>query len=188
MKTALHALALCGIAAAAHAQSTGTISFNAPTQVLVGDTFTVEVVASGDQPLAIVGFNLEIGTTSRAEIVSGPVGNASIFQFNTFDVGSDGFQASGGSNVFGNQALPSGVVLFTFQARLLEPIPLPFLDLGIFARAGSIDAIPALSYGEATPFFLLPQAYDTVIYSNIPAPTAAAPLALAGLFAARRRR
>ncbi len=188
MKTALHALAVCGLAAAAQAQTAGSISFNAPTQIQVGDTFTVEVIATGDQPLAIVSFNLEIGTTSRAEIVSGPVGNASLFQFSTFDLSDDGFQASGGSNVFANQALPSGVVLFTFEARLLEPIPLPFLDLGLFARAGSIDALAPLSYGEPAPFFLLPQAYDTVTYNNIPTPTACAPLALAGLVAARRRR
>ncbi len=185
MKTALHAIALAGIAAGAHAQSVGTISFNAPAQVNFGEVFTVEVIASGDQD-GILSFNLAI-TLSNLSLVGTPRGNQSLFTFNTFD-GVGDFEASGGANLFAFQQLPNGSVLFSFQA-ILDP---GANGAAIDASPGTIDGGGAgtLTYGTVG-LFLVPTDFDIVRFQNIsfpPAPGSLAPLALAGLVAARRRR
>jgi hypothetical protein len=186
MNTARHAIALAGIAAGAHAQTVGTISFNAPAQLNFGEVFTVEVIASGDQN-GILSFNLAI-TMTNLSLVGTPIGNSSLFTFNTFD-GVGDFEASGGANAFGKQQLPNGSVLFSFQA---------ILDPG--ANGAAIDASPGtidgggggtLTYGTDVGFFLLPTDFDIVRFQSPffpPAPGSLAPVALGGLYAARRRR
>jgi hypothetical protein len=187
VNAALHAIALAGIAAGAYAQTTGNISFNAPSQAVAGETFTVEVIASGDQA-GILSFNLAISITGPAAVVGMPSGNPTLFTFATFD-GVGAFEVSGGANAFAKQQLPNGSVLFSFQMTLLAPRPVT-----LSASAGTIDGGGAgtLTYGTDTGVFLLPTDFDEVMFNDycicIPTPGAAAPLALAGLVAARRRR
>jgi hypothetical protein len=184
VKNAIAITAIAGFAAAAAAQSAGGISFNAPTSVAAGETFSVDVVATGDQAEAIVGFNLAISASDAAS-VGAPTGNASLFAFSTFS-GVGDFEASGGTNVFAKASLPSGSVLFSFDVTAGSS------NVVLSAQAGTVDALNALEWGEDVGFFLLNNAYDSVSFEDftviVPAPGAMAVLGLGGLAAARRRR
>lgn len=202
MKNAIAIAAVAGIAAAAAAQTSGSISFNAPAQVSAGQTFTVEVIASGDVAQnTIVSFNLAIFADGAADVIdpipssnSGPgTGNPGLFVFSVFDktafpAGLGDFEASGGSNVFAFQAFNSGVTLFSFQVTAGSS------NIDLSAVDGTIDGGGGgtLTWGQREQFFLLPIDYDVVTFNPftvvVPAPGAAALLGLGGLAVARRRR
>ncbi len=185
MKNAIAIAAVAGIAAAAAAQTSGSISFNAPAQVNAGETFTVEVIASGDQA-GILSFNLAISAANAASVGS-PTGNAALFTFGTF-AGVGDFEASGGANAFAKQQLANGSVLFSFQVTAGSS------NIDLSAAAGTIDGGGAgtLTYGVDAGFFFLPTDFDNISFNGatvvVPAPGAAALLGLGGLAAARRRR
>ncbi len=192
MKTALHAIALAGIAASAPAQTTGGIYFEAPTQVQPGETFVVEVIGTGDfvdGPIAY--FDLVITAANNAGI-DNITGHPSLWMFNT-EQGMDEFAVDGAPNLFAGQALPSGAVLFSFEVTAGAG----GRDIALSASSGSYNGFggeTGLAYlFRHGGFFDFPQDYEIVSFipatvAVVPAPAAATPLALAGLVAARRRR
>jgi hypothetical protein len=184
MKNVVAIAAVAGVAAAAAAQTSGSISFVAPTSVSAGETFSVLVVATGDQANAIVGFNLAI-SAAGADAVAVGTPNPELFAFSTFS-GVGDFEASGGSNVFAKAALSSGAALFSFDVTAGSS------NIDLTAQAGTVDAVSALEWGDDVGFFLLNTPYDNVVFNGatvvVPAPGAMAVLGLGGLAAARRRR
>jgi hypothetical protein len=184
VKNAIAISAIAGFAAAAAAQTSGSISFIAPTQVAAGETFDVLVVATGDQVNAIVGFNLAISAANAASVAVGAP-NPELFAFSTFD-GVGDFEASGGTNVFAKAALASGSALFAFSVTAGNS------NIDLSAQAGTVDALGPLEWGDDVGFFLLNTTYDNVTFNGatviVPAPGAMAVLGLGGLAAARRRR
>ncbi len=186
MKTVLAIAAVAGTAAVSSA-ATGGFSFLAPTQVVEGQTFSVSVIATGDQQNAIVAFNIAVGAAGAAA-VGAPTGNANLFTFDLFS-GTGDFEASGGTNVFAKLALASGAEIFTFDVT--AGAAGSTIDLS--TAAGTVDALAPLAFGVDAGFFLLDTPYDTVNFgaariSVIPTPGVAGLLGLGGLVAARRRR
>ncbi len=194
MNRTLCTLALAGIAGSAYAQTTGGVSFVAPTQVQAGETFTVDVIGTGTfspgRPGNIAMFNLAITAANNAGIAN-ITGNPDLFIFSDYSgqPGMGDFEVSGGANVFAFQTLSSGSVLFSFDVTAGARGQTIFLD----AAPGTIDPTAPLYWIRSGGFFYLPSANDVVIFTPatvevIPTPAAAPALALAGLFVARRRR
>jgi hypothetical protein len=186
MKTVLAIAAVAGTAAVSSA-ATGGFSFLAPTQVVEGQTFSVSVVATGDQANAIAGFNVAIAAANAAS-VGAPVGNPALFVFSTFD-GVGDFEASGAANLFGKQAFASGAEIFSFQVTAGAA----GTSIELSSQAGTVDAVASLAFGVDVGAFFLDTPYDTVNFgtasiSVIPTPGVAGLLGLGGLVAARRRR
>jgi hypothetical protein len=189
MKTVVAIAAVAGAAAVSSAD-VGGFSFVAPTQVVEGSTFQVDLVATGDEPNAIVAFNVQIDAAGAAG-VSAPTAadfNAALFAFNTF-AGAGDFDASGGTNVFAKASLDSGAILFSFDVT--AGAAGSTIDLS--SAAGTVDALSTLAYGLDVGFFLDDTPYGTVNFGSasvrvIPTPGVAGLLGLSGLAVARRRR
>jgi hypothetical protein len=116
--------------------------------------------------------------------------NAALFASNTF-AGAGDFDASGGTNVFAQQSLPSGSVLFSFDVTAGAAGS----SIELSSAAGTVDALSTLAHGviDSSGFFFIDTPYGTVNFGSasvrvIPTPGVAGLLGLSGLAVARRRR
>ncbi|MEZ6243152.1 MAG: hypothetical protein R3B57_08925 [Phycisphaerales bacterium] len=189
--------ALAGLATATKAQTIGYVTLTASaTTVSVGDTFTIGVVLSDNIPgNSVFTFDILVAgagapfSTVPGSLVDDPSGSGFIFGF-LGQVNPDGAQGLGG---------PADAFPPTFETPLDDLTVFTFQVLA--THAGVITYTPedgpspniAMQTWMAGGIILLPAWYDDIVFESvtvnvIPAPPAAALLALAVPPAIRRRR
>ncbi len=188
MKHTIAIAALAGIATGAHAQTSGTVSFNAPDEVQPGERFLVEVIGSGNQS-GILSFNLAVTVTGPAAVVGMPAGNPDLWVFNTFD-GVGSFEAYGSDNPFALEQLANGSVLFTFELSVVGagPVRISASPATIVSGGAGTLTYPVDGFTGFVGWDFDRITFEDALIRSIPAPSALTPLSLAGLVAARRRR